>query len=97
MGVRILVGNEQGCDDEKAVLFDSVDGVAFGPLFDSEEEAEQFLLRIDSAVGVDPRRFSTTQLVRLRDWWRDGVEVEIRKRSAPFSLEGSLIIKKAGT
>lgn len=43
MGVRILVGREQGSDVERAVLFDSVTGLAFGPLFDDEEEADDFL------------------------------------------------------
>lgn len=59
MGCRIIVGTEQGSDITKAVLFDSVKGWAFGPTFDSEEEAEAF---IGFCQPVDPRSLSPLAL-----------------------------------
>jgi hypothetical protein len=39
MGVRILIGHEQGGDilSEQAVLFDSTTGWTFGPVFSAED------------------------------------------------------------
>ncbi len=42
MGVRILEGNGQGDSQGGAVLYDSVSGWAFGPVFDSYEDAAAF-------------------------------------------------------
>ncbi len=58
MGVRILVGREQGCENEQAVLFCSTTGWAFGPLFESETEAEEFL----EWYRDDPRMLTDEEL-----------------------------------
>jgi hypothetical protein len=65
MGLRILVGCEQGTDAESAVLFCSTSGVAFGPLMDSEEEAEAFIAYCNERGG-DPRKFPIDTLM---DMW----------------------------
>jgi hypothetical protein len=43
MGVRIFVGREEGDTEEQAILFCSSSGQAFGPFFESTEEAAMFL------------------------------------------------------
>jgi len=43
MGVRIFIGNEAGFHVmDHAFLFDSVSGWAFGPMFESHEDAIDF-------------------------------------------------------
>jgi hypothetical protein len=65
MGCRILVGQEQGTDTESAVMFDSVSGFAFGPLMDSEDEAELFIQHCREDHGKDPRSFSDAELSEI--------------------------------
>lgn len=59
MGVRLIFGHEEGdrASNHKVVMFDSVTGIAFGPVFDSLEEAEHV---VDSlhAQHKDPREVS---------------------------------------
>jgi hypothetical protein len=55
MGVRIS-------DDENFCLYDSVSGTAFGPVFGSQEEAEEF---IEFSRGVDLRRLNHKELAEL--------------------------------
>jgi hypothetical protein len=84
MSVRII------SDGTEAVLTCSTSGVAFGPVFDSEQEAEEFLEwlrengpRIRSEAfyigalgnGTDPRDFTTDALVGLRLRYLDSLEV----------------------
>lgn len=66
MGCRILVGCEQGTERESAVLFCSTSGIAFGPLMQSEEEAEAFIAYCGQHGG-DPRKFSSKELMDLWD------------------------------
>lgn len=47
---------------------DSVTEVAFGPLFESVEDAEAF----SKWLGTDPRRFSTAELIEKKHRWHRG-------------------------
>ena len=72
MGTRILVGHEQGSDDDAACLFDSVTETAFGPVFyarkgfSAEWVAEQFLDWHLKKYG-DPRAAVGKELVERED------------------------------
>jgi hypothetical protein len=55
MGVRILQGDKS---HDGAVLYCSVSMWAFGPVFEDEDEAQQFLNWLD----VDPRKLSEPEL-----------------------------------
>jgi hypothetical protein len=82
MGVHILIGHEQGerttgLDNEKAVLFDSVTGWAFGPLFredetdgtTAEEMAELFLKWLRDNNEPDARRLTQGELEERYALW----------------------------
>ncbi len=72
MGVRTFVGHEAGDDgrQEQAVLFDSVTGLAFGPIFDSEVACEDFQEWHANKYGVDLRTLSEpTLLKRYNEWY----------------------------
>jgi hypothetical protein len=80
MGVRILVGHEQGehtLAEDKAVLFDSVTGWAFGPLFtesedgemSAEEQADVFLKWLEVNDHKDPRNMTRQELEQLHSKW----------------------------
>jgi hypothetical protein len=96
MACRILVGHEQGCDVyEQACFFDSVSDTVFGPLMQSEEEAEAFLKWLPD----DPRKLKdickvaemtdlTDKYAEFRTWW-DALPEE--KRVA--YLEGEEVIE----
>lgn len=58
MGVRILV--DRGLED--ACLYCSTSMWAFGPVFNSEEQAEEFLKYLDRTDGRDARQLSQTEL-----------------------------------
>lgn len=86
MGVRILVGHEQGdhgYESEVACLFDSVTGWAFGPIFhrgehgDSPEDlAEGFLRWLEQMTGGrDARTILALELEELYDRWAKRSEV----------------------
>jgi len=55
--------------DRRVALFDSVTGVAFGPTFADEDEAEAFL-RWAAGRIAELRRASDADLVRLVATWR---------------------------
>lgn len=60
MGTRILVGEDNAC------LYCSVTDMAFGPLFEDEGEAEDFL----AWLMTDPRKLSANDLIDLVAVWR---------------------------
>ena len=62
MGVRIFIGNEVGDEREKqAVLFCSTSDIAFGPIFNSCEEAVLFLTWCDEVKYTDPRELDSIE------------------------------------
>jgi hypothetical protein len=71
MGTRILDGvkvNE--CDKPGAVFYDSVTGFAFGPMFDSADDAEKFMSfmhNVDLSKVLDWGQHS--QIYNLYDEW----------------------------
>jgi hypothetical protein len=66
MGLRIIVGNEQGCHREHAVLFCSTSQWAFGPVFDSEEDADEFI----KWLPRDAREYTADELEHLYGSWK---------------------------
>ena len=63
MGVRIT------SVEAKCALFDSVSGLAFGPVFDSWLDAEAFLTWLTGQGAGDPRLMPEMRLVeRHREW-----------------------------
>ena len=76
MATRILIGHENGDSREQAVLFDSVTGWAFGPLFSegengasAEDRAEHFLTWLNERDTEDPRRLEPSELEKLYGVW----------------------------
>lgn len=69
MAIWILSGD---CGDgiERAALVDSVTMHAFGPLFDSDEEAESFLAYLEKETGDDARSLDDGELDDLVAKWR---------------------------
>lgn len=49
----------------KVALFDSTSGLAFGPVFDTELEAEEFLEHLTSIGERDPRVIPGVDLAKL--------------------------------
>lgn len=49
----------------KVALYDSTSDLAFGPLFDSEEDAEDFL----AWLPLDARTYDTAGLIEMRHRW----------------------------
>lgn len=72
MGVRIT------SDEDKAALFDSVSGWAFGPTFDNSDEAEDFIRFCEEAGLADLRTVPEPDLVTAHESW-----VEQRLRDNP--------------
>lgn len=76
MGVRVASGDRMDGLDEKpfAVLYDSVTGTAFGPMFESEEEALTFTRWCEVFCQRDPRQMGDHELGRevdsFRRFWR---------------------------
>lgn len=77
MGQRIIIGHEQGSEHEVAVLFDSVTGWAFGPVFDErdgiagEDRLEAFLDWLEGAAGTtDLRSMKESEVEALVARWR---------------------------
>lgn len=63
MGVRITSG-------EKVVaIFCSTTGFAFGPVFDTEQDALDFLEHVHRIDGRDPRALSENELRALHRGW----------------------------
>jgi len=76
MGVRIT------SQEDKVALFDSVTGHAFGPVFDSEWEAEEFTdwfqRRVEDGTyqaQTDLRQYRGSDLDALVNKWRDSLEM----------------------
>lgn len=78
MSVRILIGREQGDRyNDSAVLFDSVTGWAFGPIFSegedgepsAEDRAQAFLDWLRENDGRDARRLTPGELERRYVQW----------------------------
>ena len=85
MGVRILIGHEQGdmgISTAKAVLFDSVTGWAFGPVIGEDEKdgtsaedmAELFLAWLRENDHGDPRQMPQGELEEQYNRWRSVTE-----------------------
>lgn len=53
--------------ESRVALFDSVTGYAFGPTFDSDEDAESFVAFVRDISGQDPREISRLA-VYLERW-----------------------------
>lgn len=72
MGVRIIEGKEPGSEETVAVLFDSVIGQAFGPLFRDASDAVDFLEWLEKTMTVarDPRRLSRQELLAYFNHFR---------------------------
>lgn len=71
MGIRILSGTRinEGDGMTGAVLYCSTTGLAFGPLFTDEGEADEFLTFAFLQHG-DVRQFPSGEVARLVDTWR---------------------------
>ena len=63
MGVRLT------SREDKVALYDSVSDIAFGPVFDSEEDAEKFLEWLAINDGRDARELSASEIDRLQYQW----------------------------
>jgi hypothetical protein len=65
MSVRIT------SQESKVALFDSTTGAAFGVVFDSEADAEDFLGAFGYGLegGIDPSRITNDEFVRLYNEW----------------------------
>ena len=68
MGVRKIVGTYDGTQHDAAVMVDSVSGWAFGPVFDSPEEVEEFI----DWLPDDPRTYKDDDLGGLLVSWKAG-------------------------
>jgi hypothetical protein len=53
-------------EEHKVALFDSTTGEAFGPVFDSEQEAEEFVDFVNERTGKDPREIDKERLLTLK-------------------------------
>jgi hypothetical protein len=77
VGVRLLTGEyDGGPSNQSTVLVDSVTGFAFGPVFDSPDDAEEFVEHVRTKDGRDPRTVPDGELERLHVEWVKGREVE---------------------
>ena len=71
MGVRLLIDR----DESRAALYDSVSGFAFGPTFESPEQAEDFLEYVAGEDGRDPRVLPSPLLEELHAAWHRAWEL----------------------
>lgn len=69
MGVRIVEGMADGTK-QVAVLYDSVTGTAFGPLFEDADEAQAFLESLATHRKSDARMYSSAELAQILFEWR---------------------------
>lgn len=76
MGVRVLEAASDCADaPDRAALFDSVTGIAFGPLFASGDEARDFLRWVELEGRPDPRVLGVLELHdAIRAWRRSRVQ-----------------------
>lgn len=63
MSVRTTTG------ERKVALFCSTSGVAFGPVFDDDAQAERFLEHLREIGERDPRVIPAVELAELRAGW----------------------------
>lgn len=69
MGCRIIDGGDDG-----AVLYCSTSMIAFGPVFESADHAEDFL----KWLGSDPRHLTDIQLgTKYGEWLADGIACRV--------------------
>lgn len=89
MGCRILVGREGGdTSTEQAVLFDSVTGWAFGPLFDDVGHADAFAtaLCFQNWLVTDARAIPSSDLEKKYEEWLDASGLRIQTGEDECSL-----------
>lgn len=72
MGCRIIIGREQGTENEVAVLFDSVTMTAFGPVFRPAALAEVYL-NWELSRGVDPRSARYSEMEQRLKMFRQAI------------------------
>lgn len=65
MGVRLTSG------EKKVALFDSTSGFAFGPVFDNDGDAEDFLRHLARNGYQDARDVAPQALVELHNEWME--------------------------
>jgi hypothetical protein len=81
MSVRIT------SDEDKAALFDSVSGWAFGPVFDNSDEADDFLVFCESAELPDVRTMTENDLADAHEKWAaDRMQANTPE---PFDMSGA--------
>lgn len=56
MGLRLVIGTEQGSAKQVVVMYDSTSGWAFGPTFDSQRRAEHFMVFAKNFLSVPDLR-----------------------------------------
>jgi hypothetical protein len=67
---RFCIGVETTAKENLVALFDSVTGFAFGPVFTSEEDAEDFMQFFKEMYpGTDIRTFAPQYLVSFTTEW----------------------------
>lgn len=64
MGTRVT-------NDTNVAIYDSVTGSAFGEVFESEDEAYDFLTYMNEQDGRDPRELEPDDLSKARAAWRE--------------------------
>ena len=82
MGCRIIEGKEAGTDVPCAVLFCSTSGIAFGPLFDDHDEAQDFLEWLAKQTNVDARNLTDKRLhAYIFRFRKEALDAEAREAS----------------
>lgn len=64
MGVRVTT------QDSKYALYDSTTAVAFGPVFDTLTDCDDFLQHLQDIGERDPRVIPVGELVELAEEWK---------------------------
>ena len=67
------MGIRNTANDEKIALFDSVTGLAFGPVFDTETECDEFLAWCEEH-GVTDKQSLIWSADKLHEEWKRGVD-----------------------
>jgi hypothetical protein len=65
MSIRTLTDR----DDGKTVMYDSTTGMAFGPVFETDEDAEDFLVFALQKGHADVRRMKPVDFLGLVKEW----------------------------
>lgn len=63
---EIKVSIRISSDEDKVTLFDSVTGMAFGPVFDNADEASEYVDYVADRTGKDPREFNPNTLQQYK-------------------------------